>query len=179
MPVLQRKTDWWNVTTPTGDTVYDDTLLDINYVLEVDGLLAGKFTRLTGGEMSIGVIQHNVTYETGDSTTLLIPGPISFAPIVLWRGFGFSEQLYRWLDASVKGDTIQARRNASITLNQMRTTTNDDGSSASAYEAVVRWNLTKCWLAKISGFEMNQYVDAALASLQITLVAESIERVEP
>ncbi len=180
MPVLQRNVSGWNSYSGIGTYMEDEeSLLSINYALEIDGLLAGYFMRLLGGEMEVAVIKHDVTFETGDSTTLLIPGPISFSPIELTRGFGFSEQFYRWLDASVKGDTIQARRNGSITLNQRQTKTNDSGATVVDYVPIVRWNLYDAWLSSISGFEYNQYADAVFATLVITIVAETIERVEP
>ena len=177
MAVMQRNRSGWNSPSGTGGSSGNVATLDINYTLEIDGLLAGHFLSLKGGDMEISVISHDVTFETGDSTTLMIPGPISFSPITLSRGFGFNEQLYRWLDASVKGDTIQARRNGTITLNQRGS--QGSGGSPGTYAPVVTWNLFDAWLMKISGFGMNQYVGASYATMTIVIVAETIERVEP
>lgn len=180
MGLMQRSASGWRSYTTGSDVMEDEeSLLSINYALEIDGLLAGYFMRLIGGEMEVAVIQHNVTFETGDSTTLMIPGPITFKPIQLTRGFGFSNQFYSWLGAVVNGDMIQARRNGSITLNQRQTTTSDTGASVVEYVPVMRWNLYDVWISSISGFDYNQYTDAVFATLVITLVAETIERVEP
>ena len=145
-------------------------LLDVRYHLDVGGLLLGTFDSLTGGEMEIALVKHDIVYNTGDSTTLFIPGTTSFAPFSLTRGLGNSAELYNWFAAASAGDIIQARRNGSITLNNYV-----DGE----YTPVVRWNFYDAWLTKISGFSSNVYVAAKYASLNITIQAETIERADP
>ncbi len=180
MPLLQRTVGDWEDRSGTGDKWKgNNELVNINYALEINGLLSGYFASLTGGEMEIAVIKHDVVYETGDSTTLLIPGPISFSPFVLSRGFGFNEELYNWLQATVDGNTIHARRNGSITLNEKRAKTDDTGNViGTEYVPRVRWNFYNAWLSKIDGFNKNVYTGTQVAQLKITVVAEAIERAE-
>lgn len=148
--------------------------ISVHYHLDVEGLLVGVFDSISGGDMEINVIKHDVTYNTGDSTTLLIPGTITFQPITLSRGLGNSSELYNWLAAVTGGDIIQARRNGSITLNHHVST----GPNKWEYEPVVRWNFYNAWPTKISGFEMDIYQAASYASFKITIQAETIERVD-
>jgi phage tail-like protein len=179
MPLLQREQAGSGTLTGLGKKYKGDALKDINYALEINGLVSGYFGSLTGGAMEIAVIKHDVVFETGDSTTLLIPGPISFAPLSLSRGFAFNEELYNWLNASVQGDTINARRNGSITLNEKTPIYDDDGNVVRIdYLPKVRWNLYNAWLSKIDGFKKNVYTGTKVASLSITIVAETIERAE-
>ena len=179
MPLLQRKQAGSGTLTGMGKKWKGDALTNVNYALEINGLVSGYFGSLTGGAMEIAVIGHDVVFETGDSTTLFIPGPISFAPISLSRGFAFNEELYNWLNASVQGDTINARRNGSITLNEKTPVRDGNGNVVRIdYMPVVRWNLYNAWLSKIDGFKKNAFVDTKVAALSITIVAETIERAE-
>jgi phage tail-like protein len=179
MPLLQREQAGSGTLTGLGKKYKGDELKNCNYALEINGLVSGLFSSLTGGEMEIAVIEHDVVFETGDSTTLFIPGPISFKPIVLSRGFAFNEELYNWLNASVQGDTINARRNGSITLNEKTPVRDGNGNVVRIdYMPIVRWNLYNAWLSKIDGFSSNSYTATKVASLKITIVAETIERSE-
>ena len=144
-------------------------LLDCCYHLEVDGLLVGQFYELTGGDIEIAVIEHDIVYESGDSTTLFIPGPTSFAPFTLKRGYTkTSGELYNWFAAASMGAITQARRNGSIYLKNK-----ENGQ----YKTYVQWDFSDAWLAKLSGFSWNKYKSAAGAKLAVTIVAETIARV--
>ncbi len=141
--------------------------VDAYYHLDVEGVRVGTFYSLTGGDIEVTVIEHDVVFSTGEASTLLIPGPVRFSPITLSRGFGNSAELYNWFALAASGNIVQARKNGTITLN---------GFVNGEYKPIVRWNLTNAWPSKISGFQSNQFSGASVAKLSITIVTEMIER---
>lgn len=149
---------------------FDVNPLDCYYTLDVNQTRLATFNSLTGGDIEINVIKHPVVYSSGESSTLLIPGPTQFAPIVLEKGFGNTKELYNWFVDASSGKYSAARKNVTITLNALK-----DGE----YVPLVVWNLINAWPSKISGFQSNQYNMAKVASFEITLMAETIERADP
>lgn len=149
---------------------FDLNPLDCYYTLDVNQTRLATFNSLTGGDIEINVIKHNVVYPSGESSTLLIPGPTQYAPIELQRGFGNTKELYNWFVDASSGKYSSARKNVTITLNALK---------GGQYVPLVAWNLINAWPSKISGFESNQYNMTNVAKFALTLVAESIERIDP
>ena len=143
-----------------------DPVLSVYYHLDVDSYQA-NFYKLTGGEMEIGRASHDIVYESGESTTLLIPTTISFAPITLSKGIAASGTWYNWFALATYGHIWKARFNPTITAFAF---------IEGKYSEIIRWNLTNAWISKISGFDTNQYVAGSVSQFSITLVAEAIER---
>jgi phage tail-like protein len=144
--------------------------LDCYYTLDVNQTRLATFDTLSGGDVEINVIKHNVVYNSGESSTLLIPGTTSYTPVELKSGFGNTKELYNWFVQASSGAYSDARKNVTITLNALK-----DGE----YIPLVAWNLFNAWPSKISGFESNQYNTANVAKFSLTIVAESIERTDP
>lgn len=144
--------------------------LDVNYTLDIDQTQLATFSSLSGGEVEINVIKHNVVYESGEFRTLLIPGPTHSSPVVLEHGYGNTNELYNWFVLASNGKISAARKNVTITLNAFKN---------GKYEALVSWNLINTFPTKVSGFESNQAQSAKTARFSITLLAETIERVDP
>ncbi len=144
--------------------------LDCYYTLDVNQTRLATFDSLTGGDIEINVIKHNVVFNTGESSTLLIPGPTQYSPIELKRGFGNTKELYNWFVEASSGSYSSARKNVTITLNALV-----DGD----YKPLIAWNLFNAWPSKISGFESNQYNMSNVAKFSLTIVAETIERTDP
>lgn len=154
-------------------SIHDDfevNPLDCYYTLDVNQTRLATFNSLTGGDIEINVIKHNVVYSSGESSTLLIPGMTQFSPIVLQKGFGNTKELYNWFVDACSGNYSAARKNVTITLNALK---------GGDYVPLVAWNLINAWPSKISGFESNQYTMANVAKFSITLMAETIERTDP
>jgi len=145
--------------TPQG---FGYDLLTNEFHLEVQGLLVGVFERLTGGEIEIARIEHDIVYESGASTTLFIPGTTSFAPFTLERGFANYQALYNWFALASNGRIVEARRDGSIYMKRFGDT-------------YLQWDFKRAWPVKLSGFSFNQYVDLQKARVSITLAAELIE----
>ena len=52
--------------------------LDCYYTLDVNQTRLATFDSLTGGDIEINIIKHNVVYSSGESSTLLIPAQHNF-----------------------------------------------------------------------------------------------------
>lgn len=144
--------------------------LDVFYTLDVNHTRLASFDALSGGDVEISVVKHNVVYESGEYITMALPGPTQYAPVVLERGYGNTKELYNWFVLANTGKISAARKNVTITLNIPK-----DG----AFVPLVSWNLINAWPCKISGFSSNQDNTARMARFSITLIAESIERMDP
>jgi phage tail-like protein len=154
-----------------ADRVDLDPLVECFFDLEISyngGELAqAYFHRLSGGEMSIALIEHNVVYQSGNSTTLFIPGPTSFEPITLGQGVTSDTKFWKWWADVTKGK--KARRDATIrAFGNYRSDNKED-------LVIAEWSLENVWPLSISGFSFDLDSDQAFIA-QITLVAESIER---
>ncbi|MBN2145912.1 MAG: phage tail protein [Anaerolineales bacterium] len=152
---------------PTENTGADIDLLSVHYFLDVGNVRLATFYRLEGGGMEVGIAKHDVVFESGESTTFMIPTTTAFKPITLARGINHSSELYNWFTQASLGHIFKARRNCSIIAN---------GYYNDIWQPLVIWNLTNAWIQSISGFECNQYTWANLAELTITLVVEAIQR---
>jgi phage tail-like protein len=152
------------------NSTFDINPLDVNYVLDIDQTQLATFTSLSGGEVELNVIKHNIVYESGENHTLLIPGPTHFSPVILEHGYGNTKELYNWFVLASNGKISSARKNVTITLHAF---------TKGKYEPLVAWDLINAYPVKISGFESNQSQSARTARFSITIMAEQIERVDP
>jgi phage tail-like protein len=162
-----------------GDPGGSLRIANCNFQLLIEDVLTGVFYALSGGEIQVGLIKHDVVFETGSSTTLFIPGPTSFSPFTLSRGFADYVNLYNWLMAASNGDIIRARRNGTIKMH--RNATSDDvqqgiASSVGEWVPVLQWNFDNAWPTKLESFGsfLNDGTTTAIARVSLTLVAESI-----
>lgn len=137
---------------------------DCDFTLEVEGLLVGVFYSLSGGEIEVANVKHDIVFASGASTTLFNPGTTSYSPISLSRGFGNYMELYDWLMQASNGNIIAARRNASIVMTKYG-------------KPSLRWDLSNAWPTKLSSFALTQKSGSrvGIARLNMTLVAEAIE----
>lgn len=146
---------------------------NFDFLLEVEGKLAGAFQYMMGGDISITVIKHDVVFETGDSTTYFIPGQTNFGHIELQRGV-IKDQLgiYKWFAEASAGDIIQARRNGTIWMYGPQAKVGDPPRVL-----VAQWNFYNAWPIKIEGFSWSEHTNVNFASVQINFQPEYIERV--
>jgi phage tail-like protein len=139
-------------------------LTNFEYHLEIEGLLVGVFETLSGGDMAITTIEHDIVYESGASTTLLIPGTTSFGPFTLSRGFANYPELYAWFMLASSGRIVQARRNGSIIMQRYG-------------QRYMQWDFDNAWPTKLSSFSFNMY-KGSKARVAITIAPETITLVE-
>ena len=125
--------------------------------------------------MSITLIEHNIVYQNGSSSTLFIPGPSSFAPITLYQGVTADRTIWEWWSNVTKGKNV--RTHASISVYGAKVGSGDPLVFPPNHVEKARWNLEYVWPLKISGFSLDLDSPRAMVA-SITLVAESIERIE-
>jgi phage tail-like protein len=155
-------------------------IANCNFHLLVEDKMTGVFYSLSGGEITVGVIKHDVVFESGSSSTLFIPGPTTFSPFTLSRGFADYVQLYDWLMYASNGDIIRARRNGTIKMYHNATQDDVDSGKANAvgdWITVLQWHFYNAWPTKLASFGsfMNEGTTTTIARVSLTLVAETIE----
>ena len=146
------------------DRISEDPFVECFFGVDVsdNNTDVAYFRAVSGGKMSITLIEHNVVYSGGGSSTLFIPGPTSFEPITLYQGVTNDTTLWDWWTQVTQGKSV--RRN--LTINAYR------GDSLTT---VATWNLTNAWPLEISGFSFD--VDSGSPYIaSITIAAEFIER---
>ena len=120
-----------------------------------------SFSGISGGSMSIVVVEHTLLYPEGNSRGIYIPSATSFEPITLSLGVTDDMRLWRWWYENSTG----LRERKTLTLRALGTNW-----------GVTEWTLEDAWPSRISGFNFdassNRYF---LAS--VTLVVEDISRV--
>lgn len=144
---------------------YGYSLLSYEFHLEVEGLLVGVFQTLSGGEIAVTTIEHDIVYESGASTTLLIPGTTSFAPFKLTKGFANYYQLYSWMMLASAGRIAQARRDGSVIMRRHG-------------QDYLRWNFYNAWPTKLTTFNFSQSSRSTKTSVAITIAPETLELAE-
>ena len=154
------------------------SLTDYQFHLLVEDMLTGVFYALSGGEIEIGIIKHDIVFESGASTTLMIPGTTSFAPITLSRGFANYDELWTWFMLASNGHMVDARRSGSIEMKGPATAADVANKLAKATGDQItklRWNFDNAWPSKLSSFGFSQSSRSTVARVSVTLVVETIE----
>mgnify|MGYP003681962369 CR=1 FL=1 len=162
-----------------GDPGGSLRIANCNFQLLIEDVLRGVFYSLSGGEIEVGLIKHDIVFESGSSTTLFIPGPTSFSPFTLSRGFADYGHLFNWLMAGSNGDIIRARRNGTIKMHRNATQDDVDAGQANSvgeWIPVLQWHFDNAWPTKVASFGsfLNDGTTTAIARGSLTLVAESI-----
>ncbi|MCG3211080.1 MAG: hypothetical protein FOGNACKC_04717 [Anaerolineae bacterium] len=173
-----------------ADRVNQDPFVECFFGLKLEypGMddIHAYFKGISGGEMEIALIEHNLVFQNGGSTTLFIPGPTSFAPITLSHGVTSDMTLWKWWTDVTKGK--KARRSGSIYAFGYVTGQisipfvtgfakfKSISTGVDAPPKIAQWDLSNVWPLSISGFNFDlDSGDPFIA--EITLVAESIERI--
>jgi phage tail-like protein len=148
--------------------------------LLVEDKVTGVFFSMSGGEITVNTIQHDVVFESGASTTLQIPSTTSFGDIKLYRGFANYVELYSWLKCASDGDIIRARRNGTVQMKKWAVQADVDKGLADAvgdWIVGVQWHFYNAWPTKLASFGsfMNEGTTTKVARVELTLAVESIE----
>lgn len=141
----------------------EDPLLGFNFVLELDGAVAGYFTECSGVGSEHEVIEHKVVDESGREIVRKIPGRLKWQDVTLKRGITSDMEIWKWRDTMVKGDLQTARKNATITM------------FSRDYSPVARWHFTNAWPSKVSGPNFKAD-DNSFGVEELTIVHEGIYR---
>jgi len=89
-----------------------DPYMAFNFVVEIEGLIVGGFSEVSGLESNVEV----TTYREGGLNRYdhKLPGPTTYANLVLTRGLTDIETLWNWYDNVTRG--IIRRKNGTILL---------------------------------------------------------------
>ncbi len=102
-----------------------------NFKVEISGVNAGYFKRVSGLSAEIEVIE----FQDGDDLVLRKrPGPARFGDVTLEKGYIATDDLFNWWRAARDGQ--YDRRDISVVLND------------NAGNEIRRWNLFGCWPRK-------------------------------
>lgn len=131
------------------------------YKVEIDGMQAGGFSEVTGGDITIEPIE----YREGDmaaETPIKVVGLKKYGNITLKQGMTDARVLYEWLEPALHGDAD--RKTVTITL--------FDESQA----PIAAWQAINAWPTKYTVPDLNATAsEIAIETLEI--VHEGLTRV--
>ena len=116
-----------------------DPLLGFNFLLEIEGRVAGYFTECAGIGSEHEIVEHKVVDNSGHEIVRKIPGRMKWTDITLKRGITDAMDIWDWRDQVVGGDMNSARTNATITM------------LSRDYNPVAVWHLQNAWPSKVTG----------------------------
>lgn len=134
----------------TGDR--NDPYLQINFLIDLDGIEAGAFTEASG----LNAEQEVVDYRTGDMPARVskLPGLITYPNIMLKRGWTQDRALWEWRKTTLDGKT-ERKAGSIIVLDEART-------------EVLRFTFSNGWICKWEGPQLNSTTnEAAIESIEI------------
>ncbi len=121
------------------DKLTEDPLLGFNFMLELEGAVAGYFTECSGIGSEHEVIEHKVVDANGHEIVRKIPGRLKFTDISLKRGITSDLAIWEWRDQAVQGKVADARKNCSITM------------MSRDYQPIAIWHFANAWPSKVTG----------------------------
>lgn len=140
----------------------DDPYLNFNFRLEIDNLQVAGFSEVRLGGARIEPVAYREGTDIGSAARLL-PGCVSYEPVVLRKGFAGDASLFQWWLAVSRG--APDRRTVVIVL--------DDAQRRD----VARWVLRQAWPSKWVAPELRALGnEVAIETLE--LVHEGIELVD-
>ena len=131
------------------------------YKVEIDGIEAGGFSEVTGGDITIEPIE----YREGDmaaETPMKVPGLKKYSNITLKQGMTDARAMYEWFEPGLTGDVD--RKTVTITLLD------------EAEAPVASWQAINAWPTKYTVPDFNATAsEIAIETLEIA--HEGITRV--
>lgn len=132
-----------------------------NFRLDIGGEIVGVFTDVTPPAARVETIEYRE--GGGGPAVRMLPGRVSYAPVVLKWGFGLSPVLWTWMQASMSG-RAEYKDIALITLG-------NDGEVQTG-----RYNMFRCLPAAFAMSELSALSQSvAIETLEIRY--ENLERI--
>jgi phage tail-like protein len=145
------------------DPITEDPLLGFNFMLELEGAVAGYFSECSGIGSENEVIDQKVTGKGGHDIIRKMPGRLKFTDISLKRGITSDLNIWAWRDQVVQGKVKEARKNCSITM------------LSRDYKPVAVWHFSNAWPSKVTG--PNLKADSNEIGIEeVTIVHEGMYR---
>jgi phage tail-like protein len=123
---------------PTGKR--NDPYGQFNFVVEIDGVVKGGFSEVSGLTTDANIIEYREGNEQ-QGTTRKLPGLMKYNNIVLKRGWTNDRSLWEWRKKVIDGKT--ERTGGSIVLLD------------EARQEALRWNFREGWPSKWEGPALN------------------------
>lgn len=142
----------------TGSRV--DPFVNFNFLVEIDGIVRGAFSEVTGLDATIDVVEYR---EGGRNTTpIKLAGMNKYSNITLKWGMTTDTELYDWHRQAVLGN-VERRTGSIIVLDRQA-------------NEVARRNFINAWPTKYTAPSLNaESAEVAVETLEI--VHEGLERV--
>jgi phage tail-like protein len=121
------------------DAITEDPLLGFNFMLELEGALAGYFTECSGIGSEHEIVEQKVVDKQGHEIVRKIPGRMKWQDISLKRGITSDLKIWEWRDQLVQGKSKDARKNITITM------------LSRDYQPVAVWHFANAWPSKVTG----------------------------
>jgi phage tail-like protein len=121
------------------DAITEDPLLGFNFMLELEGALAGYFTECSGIGSEHDIVEQKVVDKQGHEIVRKIPGRLKWQDISLKRGITSDLKIWEWRDQLVQGKAKDARKNITITM------------LSRDYQPVAVWHFANAWPSKVTG----------------------------
>ena len=121
------------------DTGSEDPLVGFNFGLEVQGVITGYFTEVTGLGSTTEVAEHQIVGKNGQQVFRKVPGRLTWDDMVFKRGITTNMDIWSWRKQVEDGDVNGARKNGSVMMYNQ------------AGEEVARWNFESAWPSKVTG----------------------------
>lgn len=147
------------------DTSREDPIVGFHFALDIQGVVKGYFTEVSGIGSETEVAEQKVVNEKGIQVVLKVPGRLKWGDITLKRGLTSSMDLWKWRKKVEDGDAKAARMNGSITMFDQ------------SLKPVAQWDFKNAWPSKISG-PTPKSDSNELQVEEITIVHEYIARVK-
>jgi phage tail-like protein len=142
-----------------------DPLAGFNFMVKIDGKVAGYFTEVSGLGSESEIIEHKVMSPDGKAGIVQkIPGRLKWGDITLKRGITSEMDVWTWRKLVEEGSIESARANGSIFMLNEK------------YEPVAEWDFLRCWPSKVSGPSINAG-SSAVGIEEMVIVHEGITRV--
>ena len=146
-----------------ADALTEDPLLGFNFLLELEGAIAGYFTECSGIGSEHEIVEHKVVDKGGHEIVRKIPGRLKWQDISLKRGLTSDLQIWQWREQCVQGDVKGARKNISISMLDR------------TYNPVAIWHFANAWPSKVTGPSLKSD-DNSFGVEEITIVHEGMYR---
>ncbi len=141
----------------------EDPLIGFNFMLELEGQIAGYFTECSGIGSEHELVEHKVVDSSGHELVKKVPGRLKWGDVTLKRGITSDMKIWEWREKVVKGDVVGARTNCTITM------------LSRDYTPVAKWNFENSWPSKVSGPSLKSDSNEVGVE-EVTLVHEGMYR---
>ncbi len=145
------------------DAHSEDPLLGFNFMLELEGAIAGYFTECSGIGSEHEITEHKVVDKQGHEIIRKIPGRVKFQDVTLKRGITSDMEIWDWRQKVVDGDMNGARKNITISMLDRN------------YNPVALWNFFNAWPSKVTGPSLKSD-DNSFGVEEVSIVHEGMHR---